>query len=352
MDEGGESLKKSEIVISLCFIVIICIFVFSLRLQANKDVSKETDTLVQGVDNFFVDHEFTDITEAFDGIYASGVDGIFKIDLDNNDEIIQLREVESGGLAYVKALYYDEYNGLLYIGHSEGVSVYNGETFIKKNWLQNLKSQAVNDILISSLGKLYIGTYEGLVIVENDQVIQHLTFEDGLPADVCNVLYEDSYGFIWCGTYMAKIGGVCTILNDQVVQVMTKDNGLIHNAVTSITETSNREILVGGGVYTIGGASRLKYDGTTWSIDKNILLEDGLAGEKVRHIFEDKDLRVWYCSEYDGISIFDSDSQVQYIMTVKDGLSDNEVKKIISDEDGDLWMATRRGITRILSNDN
>lgn len=44
-------------------------------------------------------------------------------------------------------------------------------------------------------------------------------------------------------------------------------------------------ILFGGGVYTVGGANLISFEDDEWAIKESITLEDGLAGEKVRHIY-------------------------------------------------------------------
>jgi len=72
---------------------------------------------------------------------------------------------------------------------------------------------------------------------------------------------------------------------------------------------------------------------------------DGLAGEKVRSLFQDRDGVYWIGSEYDGVVRWDGDSR--QTLTVREGLSGNEIKDWLQDQDGSLWLATEDGVTLI-----
>jgi len=82
-------------------------------------------------------------------------------------------------------------------------------------------------------------------------------------------------------------------------------------------------------------------------IYNTLIKSDGLAGEKVRSIYQDNAGRLWFGSEYDGVTIFDN--KAINIYTVDDGLSDNEVKCMFQDNEGNMWLGTRDGITYISS---
>ena len=89
-----------------------------------------------------------------------------------------------------------------------------------------------------------------------------------------------------------------------------------------------------------GGATRLT-DGV-WS---GLSRQDGLAGEKVRSVFQDQAGRLWFGSEYDGLAILSEGSW--RILTPNEGLSGWEVKEIVQDSDGAYWLGTEDGVTRI-----
>lgn len=58
---------------------------------------------------------------------------------------------------------------------------------------------------------------------------------------------------------------------------------------------------------------------------------DGLAGEKVRSIFQDRVGTIWFGSEYDGLALLDS--RGWQVLTTRDGLSNPEVKAMLQDNE-------------------
>jgi len=63
-----------------------------------------------------------------------------------------------------------------------------------------------------------------------------------------------------------------------------------------------------------GGAAR--YSGSKWT---NLTVQDGLAGESTRSVYEDTLGRMWIGSEYDGVAVGTPGSWE--ILTEKDGLA-------------------------------
>jgi ligand-binding sensor domain-containing protein len=119
-------------------------------------------------------------------------------------------------------------------------------------------------------------------------------------------------------------------------------DGLVHPSITSVTETRDGTIWVGSGFANTGGANRL----TDQNRFAGMSRKDGLAGDKVRQIYEDRLGRLWFCSEYDGVAIFAGGVR-QRILTTSDGLAGDEVKKIIEDSDGAFWLATDHGLNKL-----
>ena len=331
-------MEVKEKIILIGILVLIIVSAIGLRFLSSKTQVSSSD-LPEGVYQYLNNHEFTDICFAWGKVYCSGVDGLFVIDpLTNEAEYIESE------LRFVRALEYDVVNNKLWVGHSKGIAIYNGAEFESTHYISEI-DHTINEILIADK-QVFIGTFKGLYVVVNDEVVARYTSGEGLLSDMVNRLIEDEYGNIWYGTYIAKIGGVGYISNKEVVKSFGLEDGLAHNAITSIVQFNHNQILVGGGVYTGGGASLLSLESNEWVITESIFKDDGLAGDKVRHIFISKGRNIWFCSEYDGVAIFDEKLTPLALVTTKEGLSDHEVKKIIEDDDGSLWMATRSGVTK------
>lgn len=302
-----------------------------------------------GIDQLLPDQEFSclAVLDASQGpaLYAGGNNGLFKIDL----ETLAARPVLDAGQAFQSVRALQVINGQLWVGHEQGLSILAADQVVRRiGQIDGLLDARVLDLLSVDTRTVYAATYSGVAVIQDGQEIRWLSGEAALPGESIKVMSRDNQGGIWMGAYNARGGGVQVQLPDGSRQYFTVADGLVHNSITSITLLPDGRIAVGGGVYTEGGASLLRQTAGRWTIERNLRREDGLAGDKVRHIFADQSGRIWYCSEYDGIAIFVADSWVR-TLTEKDGLSDNEVKKILQLADGDYWLATRRGLTRISS---
>lgn len=73
--------------------------------------------------------------------------------------------------------------------------------------------------------------------------------------------------------------------------------------------------------------------------------QHGLAGDKVRTIFEDSRGRLWFGSEYDGVAVF-GDTRLA-VIGEGDGLAGPEVKAIVEYPANTFWLGTNGGLTRI-----
>ncbi len=297
--------------------------------------------------------EFSAIT-VLDGIvYAGGLQGLFRIDPATLEQI----EIKNSDRSFqsVRVLLSDL--STLWVGHDEGLSHIASGVMIENISKQDgLTDPRIIDLIRVDNRTLYAATFSGVAVVR-DGDISYLTKNDGLPGDSIKALLKDSFGGIWFGAYDA-VGGGIVIKNGESSQVFDIKNGLVHNCITAIVETPEHQVLVGGGLYTEGGANLFEYTrektagqsgglpGGQWIIIETLRKENGLAGDKVRNIFVDQQDRIWFCSEYDGITIFEPGGRV-LILTEADGLSDNEVKKIVQDNNHDYWLATRNGVTRI-----
>ncbi len=88
-------------------------------------------------------------------------------------------------------------------------------------------------------------------------------------------------------------------------------------------------VLCGGVVLAMGTA------GAEW---QNFRVRDGLAGDGVHAILEDRGGNLWFAS-YGGVSCYDGVSWRTY--TTADGLAGDYVVAIEEDRDGNLWFGTR-----------
>jgi ligand-binding sensor domain-containing protein len=275
-----------------------------------------------------------------DSVWAGGQDGVYRLDRESG-EILEKLERDPP-IEHVRALLVDQ-DGALWIGSYQGLFRYDAGGWSTYTSETGLPDTRVNALQFDRNGRLWAGTWGGAAILEDGRwhVLQS---QDGLLADMVNVLLEDWQGNIWFGSYIAPRGGLSIRLNSRW-QTFTTANGLPHNNITSLLEASPGRVWLGSGLLDRGGAALFEYDGGRWQIREILEQEDGLAGEKVRSIFQDRNGGLWFGSEYDGVAVLHG-GHWTYLHT-GDGLSHPEVKTFLQDDQGNLWLGTRDGITRI-----
>lgn len=337
----------------LLIIPLAVVLFFSAMLLVTKNGSfpdanlsnsnhSETDT-PEGWARLCLDDEFSAIAEQGDVIWAGGRDGVYKFDKKNVAFIGKLELVPN--LTYVRGLVVDDENRL-FVASQDGLVLYeNGSSkFITTK--DGLPDNRVNCIMKDHQGVIWVGTWGGAAAYR-DGSWETINTGDGLYNDMVNVMLQDSSGGMWFGAYAVKDGGV-SCLKDGNWYYFNLTNGLPNENVTGFYEDDDRGIWCGTGFLDRGGACRFVYKDSKPVLEHLMIKSDGLAGEKVRSIFEDSTGKVWFCSEYDGVALFKNGKSI--LLNVKDGLSDPEIKLGITDSEGNLWLAARKGVTYISRN--
>jgi signal transduction histidine kinase/ligand-binding sensor domain-containing protein len=184
-----------------------------------------------------------------------------------------------------------------------------------------------------------------------DPRFTHFTTEDGLMSNYIFCMFEGREGDLWFGT-----GGGANRYDDQRdigdrFTHFTTEDGLAQNVVLSILEDRAGNVWFG----TMDGVSR--YDdrrdiGDRWRSDPadptdrrftHFTIKDGLVGDVVQSIFEDREGNLWFgtnggVSRYDGL-VFQS-------LLERDGLAQNYTSGIVQDDDGTIWLSHWDKLTR------
>lgn len=275
-----------------------------------------------------------------DTVWAGGKDGVYGLDRHSGAIITEL---ECGyPLTYVKALLVSN-SDVLWVGHQGGLTCYDGGSCRTYTQEDGLLDNRINGLLQDCDGRLWVGTWGGAAVLQ-DGGWHVITSADGLANDMVNVMLQDQEGGMWFGSYVAPRGGI-SYLKDEKWQLFSTDNGLPHNNITALLEDETGRIWAGTGLLDRGGAVQLASAETGWAIQQVLTRHDGLAGNKVRSIFQDSDGVLWFGSEYDGLAR--SDGTRWSVLTENDGLSHPEVMCMLQDVDGTLWIGTLDGITRV-----
>lgn len=337
MTQNTTKIRKT--IIKSCIVIVAIIIVAYGVLVFAKDLSSSQP--IPGFQIFLENKDICSISMGENVIWAGGSDGLFKLSKDNESEI-KYKTEKIGNYGYIKAVLLQ--GEKLWIGHDSGLTLIQNGTVTNYTEKDGLPDHRVNALCLDSTGVLWVGTWSGAAVIENDKIIKTLKQKDGLIDDMVNVIMQDSYGGVWFGSYVAPRGGVSVFYKGKW-QLFSTQDALVHSNINTIIETINKDIVVGGGMYTQGGGTRFSYNNGIWSKISTLQKSDGLAGAKIRSLFEDSKGRLWVGSEYEGLAILADGGST--IMTKKNGLSNNEVKIIKEEIDGTIWIGTREGLVRI-----
>lgn len=333
----NKPIIKLAVIIGSLLIIALTLTMTVLALVNNAEAERPK----AGFQIFLPEEDICTI--AYDGeiLWAAGATGLFRVDTKT------LVTEEVGDYSYVRSLVFDETG--LWAGTDAGLLHMVGTQMDIYTAAEGLPDSRVLCVYPQGDGHFWLGTWGGAVEISWNadlgiQIQNCYTSKNGLLTDNVYVINEDNQQGLWFGSYVAPAGGVSR-LKDGQWQYFTTENGLLHANVTAIINRRNQTVAVGSGLYKYGGATILEPQADRFMLRENLTKDNGLAGEKVRSLFEDSQGRLWLGSEYDGLTILDGERIT--ILDKQTGLSQNEVKVISEDKDGNFWIGSLKGLTRI-----
>jgi signal transduction histidine kinase/ligand-binding sensor domain-containing protein len=272
---------------------------------------------------------------------------------------------------------------------------------------QHLPDNFIWSLLAAHDGTLWIGTAKGLASWKDGKLTQYpelageyilRLLEDregtvwvagmGFPGRLCAIrngsvqcygkdgalgrfvfsLYEDNKDRIWVGVWgglwrwkpgppkfypLPEPNGIHGIGEDREGALLVGWHGGIHRFVDGKTEPYPLSGVVG----KLEARRLLRdHDGGLWigTRDRGLVHvhqgrtdmvapSDGLSGQNVDTLFEDREGNIWVATE-NGLDRFRDFAVATF--TVSQGLSNNEVRSVLADRDGSIWLATSGGLDR------
>ena len=226
-----------------------------------------------------------------------------------------------------------------------GVSRYDGRTWKTFTTKEGLASNGVASILQDLEGHFWFGTWKNGVSRYDGQIWKTFTAKEGLAGNSVNTILQDREGVLWFGTgsHLSDDGGVSRY-DGRTWKTFTAEDGLMGSRVYAILQDRDGCFWFG----TNAGVSR--YDGQTWT---TFTTEDGLTQNVVISIARDRDGVLWFGTGALGIALMGEgrgvcryDGQTFTAFTKEDGLAGNLVYTILEDREGDLWFGTDGGVSR------
>ncbi len=183
-------------------------------------------------------------------------------------------------------------------------------------------------------GKIYIGTDNGLRIIDENGSPQENALTEYIGNARIRCITEDNEGGLWIGTYNDR-SGLIHCLGSGDITAFTVEDGLPNDQIRCIELASDGSLIVG----TYGGLAVIK-DG---SVIKSAGADDGITEPVFLCVAEDDDGSVLAGTDGGGMYIFGRDGISK--LGRDDGLTSDVVLKIIKDEQrGLFWLVTSNSI--------
>ncbi|MBE6877157.1 MAG: response regulator, partial [Ruminococcus sp.] len=269
---------------------------------------------------------------------ASSTQGVMKI-VTNNFVDVTNRAGLAGEVSNAVYLFEDN----LYIGTDNGLRIINKNGKIIENTLtEYLETTKIRCITEDTKGNLWFATYTndvGLVCFSPDGTIRAYTTETGLPDNQVRCVAVTEDGSVFAGTN----GGLAVIENDKIIQTAEKEDGITNAVFLTVAELDDGSFMAGSdgdGMYWI------KQDEI-----KKIGRDDGLTSEVVLRIIKDEKRNVFWLVTSNSIE-FMKDGKITPVTS----FPYNNNYDIYFDDSDNAWILSSYGIYTVnadeMLNDN
>ena len=212
------------------------------------------------------------------------------------------------------------------------------------------EAQSISTLFQDDAGMIWAGTAGGLyrVIEENAE----FSFER-VPIDGFSVIaiMQDGQGFVWAGGEKGGGGQLARIARDGRLETYSSKDGLPMSQIDSLLETSDGRVLAGlrPGEKLLG-LLQINNDPEPGQnvVQRTWTVHDGLPTFWVPSLFQSSDGKLWVGTTA-GLCLWQGDGKgsVCRTYTSKNDLCDREITSMVEDKDGDLWIATGCGVKRL-----
>ena len=214
----------------------------------------------------------------------------------------------------------------LLFGTSKGLSVYNGFTYKNYNEKNGLENSWIFKLLHDG-DKVWIGTQEGIYILQNDK-IRRFTFDKILDKASVFSIFIDSKKRIWFATL--NKGAICYNPSNNSFKHFDTSNGLQENLIFSITESNDKEILIG----TLSGLNIIDLNDEVRNCEY-IPLQKNISFRSMLHTSKNE---YWFGTDADGLYKYSNKHVKKF--NISNGLTFNSMMSLLSDAEGNIWIGT------------
>ncbi|MBR1797892.1 MAG: response regulator [Clostridiales bacterium] len=251
--------------------------------------------------------------------------------IDENNEFVILENVP---IHDAFEMITSDYQGNMWFASSRfGVMKITTNNFLNYTGVAGIEDQVVNTTCLDN-GNLYIGTDNGLYIINSNDVEITNEMTDYLVGIRIRDIEKDSQGNVWFSTFSEDRGLVCLTAGGEIIDFTTSD-GLPNNKVRCTSETSDGDILAAtnNGVAVIRDMQVIKTYGES----------DGIDNATILTISEGDNGTILAGSDGGGLYVISEDG-VSQLGTV-DGLTSEVIMRIKRDDANNLyWIVTSNSL--------
>ncbi|OYZ48312.1 MAG: hypothetical protein B7Y15_12290, partial [Bacteroidetes bacterium 24-39-8] len=258
---------------------------------------------------------------------------------------------------YITSIMEDAQQGLWFGTLKNGLNKYSYSTgkFLRLTHNSNIPNSIINNnirqIAIDHNGKLWVGTQEGLSIINplnlNIVSVQHNpTNKNGLNQNSIYSIYQDAQKSMWVGTYF---GGANISFSSNTLFKIIQNNGnnsnLSNNVVSGMVEDAQSNLWIGT---EGGGLNRISKTTRSLTVFKNNISQpNSISSNLIKSVYKDKDGQIWVGTAHGGgLNLFEPSSQTfkRMLYESNDSSAHTEIQSIFEDGQKRFWLGTTHGI--------
>lgn len=264
-----------------------------------------------------------------DEIWIGADDGISHIDADGN--YMKLSQVDMNNS--VDKMMVDYEGNLWFASSRQGIMKVTNSVFDNITRVAGVYDRVCNTTLVYN-GDLYIGTDNGLIVLDKEHQVRQTAISDLLSEARVRCLKSDSKGNLWASTFSEH--GLVRLGTDGSIREYTSASGLPSNRVRVTCERANGDIVVSAS----GGITVLRDGEPVMSYGE----EDGLLNTEILTLEEDPEGNLYMGSDGDGLYIVDTEGNMRAIRS-SDGLHSDVILRAKWDAmHGVLWLVTSNSV--------
>ena len=241
-------------------------------------------------------------------------------------------------LSRIKQLLYDKEGNILLSSNTK-ICLSFGSRLEFLYQCNTVKTDNIHALTVDSKNRVWFANDAGIFRFDPNGLNKRTKLEKySISYDIGNQkvmsLFEDSYGFIWIGTFGKGIIRLNPITGKQII--FSEEDGLVNGNVLSIKGTDD-EIWFA----TLGGASRVEITSSLSDIQyiphfENYQKQEGLSNNFIYHLYIDPQNKVWFATDGSGVSYYENG---QIFPVLKESFYDKVVYSVAGDNLGNTWMS-------------